>query len=285
MSIESLDNLSYQVSFEISEELQEIAVALLGEFGFYAFDESDSTLLAYIYKSDFDEKSFADFLAGFPDIFPKNYNLALLEKENWNKKWESNFENVIIDNICEIYPSFSEPEADCELKICIEPKMSFGTGHHATTRLMIKLMSNLDFFEKSVLDVGCGTGILGIYGLKRGAKLTDGIDIDDWCIENSKENAELNQVTFNKLLLGGKSVLPNKKYNFILANINTNAIIDMLQELDSRLKDHGILLISGFYVQDLDRLKTELAKFPNLIQQYIIQYDNWAAMQLVYSAK
>ena len=247
-------NSSYRkIAFTVSGEVSDVLIALLADLGFEGFEEKTSTVDAYIESADFDEEALQSRIAmiAHADI---SYRVSELPRQNWNKQWEENYPSVFIDDFCQIVPSFRQPESGYIHHLIIDPKMSFGTGNHATTRLMIRLMSNYTFLSKKVLDMGCGTGILGILAIKMGANRVLGIDIDEWSKENAKENARLNQAEKIRFKLGDVSAIPGENYDVIFANINRNVLLKDISLYNKHLKPGGHLLLSGFYTADLEKI-------------------------------
>ena len=203
----------------------------------------------------------------------------ILAEQNWNKAWEANFNPIIIENKVFIRADFHQSRPDM-LELIIHPRMTFGTGHHETTRGMMELMTKLDFTDKSVLDMGCGTGILGIYALKSKALAVDFIDNDKHCYENTIENIQKNQLANQRVFLTDR--LDNgKKYDYILANIHKNIILNQLADYKRHLKPNGRLLISGFYESDKYEI-LEKAKQNGLCFEEKNLIKEWLTIKLKY---
>ena len=270
-----------QLSIETSHSLRDVLVALLGEIGYEGFLETENGLDAYISSEDYDESALKDMI-GFLDNPEIRYSASLLPDTNWNNKWEENYPSVFVDNFCQIIPSFRSPEEDFKHTLIIDPKMSFGTGNHETTRLMISQMERLDFHGNQVLDMGCGTAVLAILARKMGAKQITAIDIDPWSFENASENLSLNKVDNIHVVLGDASHIPDTKYDVILANINRNILLSDMHEYVQHLSEGGVLLISGFYEQDksvIDRLASSL----NLSARRQTIDNKWMAISYHYT--
>ncbi len=227
-----------------------ISAALTDE-GFEGFQQSGKALLAYIPSNRFSQKLLLQLIQ--KPVF-KNYSFEIsqstIQEQNWNKLWESNFEPVLIDNSCLIKAPFHEDTLENGIEIVIEPKMSFGTGHHATTRLMVSEILKTDLKGKSVLDLGTGTGILAILAAKMGAKDITAVDNDEWAFENSRENFLRNSEKKIITILGDTSKVQNKTYDIIFANINKQVILSELSHWIKLLNNNGILLISGILEED-----------------------------------
>ena len=234
-------------------QTSDILVAQLSEIDFDSFQEVDSGLIGYIEKQKFNEEK-------IKKIIPNNIEFTYKEMPdvNWNETWESNFESIIINDQCAIRATFHK-KIDVKYEI-INPKMSFGTGHHETTYLMISKLLELNLKEKVVLDMGCGTGILGILASMKGAKTVDGIDIEEWAYENCIENCEINQIENFKTILGDVNKITGEKYDVIIANINRNVLLNDLHLYCASLNKGGIILLSGFYEEDFNLINQEAQK-------------------------
>jgi len=236
--------ISYQIN-ESSTDQQEILVAMLEDYGFDGFEQTNAQLIANGYKGSLDELAIESYLTEQAIGFTK----SVLDEENWNEKWERSFEPIVIDEFCAVRASFHKPISNVMHEIIITPKMSFGTGHHATTWMMMKAMESLEFEGKSVIDFGTGTGILAILAEKMGAKNIEAIDYDDWCIENGNENVESNNCA-QIHLYKGDNLAALQPVDIILANINKNVILANFPDLQRLLAKKGVLLISGILIED-----------------------------------
>ncbi|RTL56205.1 MAG: 50S ribosomal protein L11 methyltransferase [Sphingobacteriales bacterium] len=237
-------------------EQNEILIALLSENSYDGFEEGDNSLTAFISETDFNEESLKETLQSFQLIFTKE----IIAEKNWNEEWEKNFEPVLVDDFCAVRASFHQPITHVQNEILITPKMSFGTGHHATTYMMMKSMEAIVFNGKSVLDFGTGTGVLAILAEKLGATAIYAIDNDEWSINNGKENIDNNHCT-NIRIEQKDNLNETGKYDIILANINRNVLLDNMQSIASSVKTNGIVLMSGFYDEDLTTLLESANKF------------------------
>ena len=239
-------NSYIQIEFQkISPEVSELLIAELSEIGYEGFEEKENGLVAFIPSYNFDEKILNEVITKYAVSFLK----SIIEENNWNAIWESNFEPISVDDFVGLRADFHEPIKGVEHEIVITPKMSFGTGHHATTFMMIQQMREIDFKEKTVFDFGTGTGILAILAERLGAASILAIDNDDWSITNASENLEKNNCIKVKLEKAD-SIIDNKHYDIILANINKNIILDNLSSLIKRLSPTGTLLLSGLLTED-----------------------------------
>lgn len=233
---------------------REILVAELGAIGFESFTESDDGgLSAYIQSDDWSEGILEQVQILSSDEVDFEVEREDIEQVNWNEEWEKNFEPIEVKGRVSVRAPFHEGEA-LEYNIVIEPKMSFGTGHHETTHLMIEYLLDTDLKGKSVLDMGCGTGILAIFSEMRGASEVEAIDIDSWCYENSVENVARNNCERIKVFEGDASLLTDQKFDVIIANINRNILLEDMSKYVGCLNPGGLLLLSGFYREDIEQI-------------------------------
>ena len=240
---------------DATEEKMEILVAILDSLNFEGITENESKAIAYIPTNLFDKSILEVSLAGVKDTLHATITKEekVIEK-NWNEEWEKNFEPVIVDHRCAIRAPFHEQFRNIEYVITISPKMAFGTGHHETTSLMISALLNMDLKGKVVLDMGSGTGVLGIMASQRGAKEVVGIDYDKWAYENTIENAALNEVTMS-VFHGSSDKIPEIEFDVVLANINRNILIEQASDYNQALNFCGKLLISGILAEDIDMVE------------------------------
>ena len=262
-----------QISIRVSaQEQKDILVALLENIGYEGFEEHEEEVLAYIPDGDYNE----DELKALLEPFGLSFSLKDIEPQNWNTQWESNFEPVVVEGICTIRASFHDIEVDTPYEIVITPKMSFGTGHHATTQLMVEQMSKMDFKGGKVLDFGTGTGILAILAEKLGAGPILAIDNDEWSYENSLENISVNNCRNIKVLQGSLELAENEN-DVILANINRHILLDYMSEMYIKLKDEGYILMSGLLKED-EIIITEAATAAGLKRINTSELNNWIAL-------
>ena len=228
----------------------EILIAELGSAGFESFVETETGVTAYIQKEEWTEAILSDIQILASEEFVIGYTTSEIEQVNWNAEWEKNFESIEVDEKCVVRAPF-HPKTNVPYEIVIEPKMSFGTGHHETTYMMLQHILENNFKNKRVLDMGCGTAVLAILAEMRGAKLIDAIDIDEWCFQNSEENVNRNNCRNISVHLGDASILAGKRYDIIIANINRNILLDDMHKYRKSLSEGGELYLSGFYSEDL----------------------------------
>lgn len=262
----------------VTESLKEPVIALLAEIGFSAFEETANGVNAYIEAPQYDEDQLGEML-GLLDSDSVEWKTKMIPAKNWNAQWESDYDAVHVGKFCQIVPSFQTPLSGFSYTVLIDPKMSFGTGHHDTTRLMIGNMEPIDIKGKSVLDMGCGTGILGILATKMGATSVFAIDIDGWSVENTLENIELNQVSGIKVLQGDASAIPETQFDMILANINRNILVQDIPTYIKSLVPGGHLLISGFYQEDINTL-LDICHRHQLEPIQTLESNNWISISL-----
>jgi ribosomal protein L11 methyltransferase len=274
-----MDNIyiEYNFTFSPKEPISEILIAELGNVGFESFVETENGVTGYIQKTDWNAEILADVFVLNSDEFSIEYNQNEVPQTNWNAEWEKNFEPIQVDDLVSIRAPFHE-NPNLKYDIVIEPKMSFGTGHHETTHMMVQHLLQLDLENKKVLDMGCGTGILAIFAEMKGAKPLDAIDIDNWCYENSVENVTRNNCENISVYEGDAALLVDKKYDVIIANINRNILLMDMKVYTNCLEAGGILLLSGFYEQDIPVIDAEVIKYGLKLEKFI-QRNNWVALK------
>ncbi len=270
-----------QISFQnVEADKAEILIALLSDAGFTGFEEAESTLEAFIPMSNFDQIEFDRLV----ESTNTSYSKSVIKEINWNEKWESDFEPVCIYTkngkpFVKIRAGFHKPDASFEHEVIITPKMSFGTGHHATTYLMVDRMGEIDFKNKSVIDFGTGTGVLAILAEKLGSISVIAIDNDDWSINNALENTEINFCR-NVQVVKAESISNIDAAHIILANINLNVIIANLPAIKAASLPGAIILFSGIMLADEEILSEEIIK-AGLIMNAIFRRENWLAISAV----
>lgn len=243
-------------------EYAEILMAEIAEAGFDSFLETDKGFEAYVENDQFDKKQLADIQQKYKHVKPLLLFEDRIQKQNWNEEWEKNLQPILVEDQCLIRAEFHKIEKKYPYEIIITPKMSFGTGHHQTTYLMIKSQLQLDHDNKRVMDAGCGTGILSIMASKRGAASVEAFDIDEWSVINGQENIENNRCANIHLQQGKISDLKfSGAFDIILANINKNVLLAEIETYADYLRPSGQLLLSGFYTTDIDDLLKQASKF------------------------
>ncbi len=263
-----------QFDFEVTPgEKAEALIAVLGNFNFEGFEETDTCLKGFIAEDKLDAESIITISELFPNIL---YKKSSIENINWNQQWEENFHPVIIGDFVAIRAHFHPSVTDVQHEIIITPKMSFGTGHHATTHMLIELMQAINFEDKKVLDFGTGTGVLAILAEKMGAAEVLAIDNDEWSIENSKENFVENHCEAINIVLDD-SIKTLHKFDVILANINLNIILGNLNTMAASANENAIILLSGFLKQDEQAIKSALTS-NNLVYKNTLQRGEWIAI-------
>ncbi|WP_299013255.1 50S ribosomal protein L11 methyltransferase [uncultured Polaribacter sp.] len=274
-----MDNIYIEYNFTISpkEPATEILIAELGNAGFESFVETENGVTAYIQKQEWKETILDTIFVLNSEEFSIAYQQTEVAQTNWNAEWEKNFTPIQVDDLVSIRAPFHE-NPNLKYDIVIEPKMSFGTGHHETTHMMVQHLLQLDLKNKKVLDMGCGTGILAIFAEMKGAKPIDAIDIDNWCYENSLENVSRNNCKHISVYEGDSGLLVGKKYQVIIANINRNILLMDMKIYTNCLEENGVLLLSGFYKEDIPIIDAEVAKY-NLKLETFIQRNNWVALK------
>lgn len=245
-----------EVSFQISplQPASEILMAELSLLPFESYLEEDDGLKAFIQKPDYYKGILNEVDILKNPEFNISYKITEIEDQNWNAKWESEYEPVLIDDRCYIRAPFHNSK-EVEYEIIIEPQMSFGTAHHETTHQMIQLLMNEDVDGKRVLDMGSGTAVLAILASKKGAAHIDAIDIDEWAFNNAQDNVTKNKLNNIKVLMGGAELLTDQQYDLVLANINKNILLADMHHYEKVMADHAKILFSGFYEYDLNDIK------------------------------
>lgn len=254
-----------KVSVELhpySGDAADVMIAVLGDMGFESFEENETGFDAYVPSEDFDPEAVKQIQLPFDDVM-YSFSVEEIPDQNWNEVWEKNyFQPIVIGNQCVVRGPFHPQFPEIPYQIVIEPKMAFGTGHHETTGMMLQHILEHDFKGLSVLDMGCGTGILGILASMRGAAEVLGIDIDKWCTDNTEENCSLNRIHNMQVGLGGAELLPQTEtFDVVLANINRNILLADMERYAKCLKTGGMLFLSGFYAADLDVINAETCKY------------------------
>jgi len=262
-------------------DFSEILMAEIADAGFDTFMETEKGFEAYAEQEKFDNNLLDHVQEKYNHVKPLLFFRDKIEKQNWNEEWEKNLQPIIVEDQCLVRAEFHKIEKKYPYEIIITPKMSFGTGHHQTTYLMLKNQMQMNFEKKRVMDAGCGTAILSIMASKRGAKVIEAFDIDEWSVINGKENIENNHCLNIHLYQGKLSDMKfDGKFDVILANINRNVLLEELSLYANSMSAGGELLLSGFYTHDIDDLKKEAAKH-KLEETHRDERETWAALRLV----
>ena len=273
--------LGYHFTIEPRELGSEILIAQLGEEAFESFIETDLGIVAYVQKELCTDAILNDIQILSSSEFKISYSIEEIEQVNWNEEWEKNFEAIDVAGKCHVRAPFHS-KTNAEYDIVIEPKMSFGTGHHETTHMMIQHLLETNVTNLKILDMGCGTAILAILAEMKGAKPIDAIDIDNWCYLNSIENAERNNCKFITVYEGDASLLTNKNYDMIIANINRNILLNDMKLYSNSLNSNGILLLSGFYTEDIPFIEACCIE-NGLTFVKKLERNNWVSLKYIKS--
>ena len=270
-----MNYIEYDFTVSPTEMGAEILMAELAEVGFDSFEDTPTGIKAYIPKDSWNEQILQDiYLLSNPE-FTISYQITEIEQVNWNEEWEKNFSPIVVEDLCTVRASF-HPVPNTHYDIVITPKMSFGTGHHETTYMMLQQLLPLSLEGAKVLDMGCGTGILAIMAALRGARDITAIDIDPWCVENATENVQQNDCSFIIIKEGDVSLIAGEQYNLILANINRNILLSDIPAYAQALLPEGLLLVSGFYIEDLPAIQ-ECAEAVGLRYISHIERNRWVS--------
>ena len=271
-----------KISFTLNpdnQENREILIAVLSDLTFESFDESEDCVMGYIPGESVNLQEIKDIATALP--FSVDMENEMIPDQNWNEIWEKNyFKPLLIGNRCLVRAPFHTEYEPAEFELVIEPKMAFGTGNHETTTLVAEQILKMDLVGKTILDMGCGTGILGMLASLKGAKSVTAIDIDTWSFESTVENSRLNNIFNIEAILGDAGLLGTESYDIIFANIQKNVIIKVLPAYNSVLQSGGNIYLSGFYTQDMPDIKRK-AESLGLIETGYQEKNNW----VVYSFK
>ena len=261
-------------------EYAEILMAEIAEAGFDTFMENEKGFEAYAEQDHFDPQKLQDIKEKYVPFTPVVFYHDQIEKKNWNEEWEKNYEPILVEDTCLIRAGFHIPEKNYRYEIIITPKMSFGTGHHQTTYLMIKNQMDIDHKNKMVMDAGCGTAILSVMASKLGATRVEAFDIDEWSVINGQENCEVNACNNITIQQGKLSDLTfENNFDIVLANINKNILLQEMHQYAAYLNHGGLLLLSGFYEKDIPDLLAEAHRY-DLHQVSTDVREHWAALLL-----
>ncbi len=270
------------ISIQLQEEFFELAYALTSDLSGFLGAEEGFDLIKFTFDPVlFSESELAEFISELSEQTDKQitFEKSFVEEQNWNAEWESTIKPLVIDDYFCIYPSWSKPEKSYPVSIEIDPKMSFGTGYHETTRLMLQSLKSLDLKGKTILDCGTGTGVLAIAAIILKAESCFAFDIDEWSFENSVENAEKNSVSEKiEFVLGGYEVIPaDKKYEIILANVNKNIHSEFGDYYSTHIQKNGLLILSGLLKYDENQM-LELFQKKGFVHQFTNSENEWICM-------
>lgn len=269
-----------KLSVICNAEFSEILMAETAEAGFDTFLETENGFEAFCEEEKFNPKALSEIKDKYSFVSPLNFTFDKIQKQNWNEEWEKNLEHIIVDDRCLVRAEFHRIEKKYPYEIIITPKMSFGTGHHQTTCLMLKAQLDLDHKAKRVMDAGCGTAILSIMASKCGAHSVEAFDIDEWSVINGNENVQNNGCGNINIRQGKISDLSfDGLFDIVLANINKNVLLSEMGLYAEQLADGGMLLLSGFYVKDIDDLKAKAAEF-SFVEVGRDEKESWASLLL-----
>lgn len=261
-------------------EFSDILIAEIGDAGFDTFIENENGFEGYAEGENFDRNRLDEIKTRYQLLTPIEYSFERVEKQNWNEIWENNYEPINVEDKCLIRAEFHKPDKKYQYEIIITPKMSFGTGHHQTTYLMIKNQMGIDHANKIVMDAGCGTAILSIMASKLGAKHVEAFDIDEWSVTNGSENIDVNNCSNIHQQQGKISDLTfDGNFDIILANINKNVLLREMAQYAAYLNPGGLLLLSGFFEDDIDDLLNEASRY-RLKEVRRDERERWAALLL-----
>ena len=274
-----MDYIELTVTVTPREPFAEILISALADDGFESFVETEDGFQAYIQEGHYTPGMEQANWAWQLDGMKVSASVKKIPRVNWNAEWEKNFQPILVDDQVYIHAPFHPAKPEIPYQLLIEPKMSFGTGHHQTTHMMVQYVLELDFTDKAVLDMGCGTGVLAILAKQRGAAATWAIDIDEWAVENTLENAERNHVALTAQK-GGVEVMPDMQFDIILANINKNVLLADMAAYANVLKENGTIVFSGFYTHDLADITNEAAR-NGLRFMDSKERDTWQAARFV----
>lgn len=266
-----------------NETVTDVLSALCGDIGFESFMEAENGIKGYIQEALYNEDALRGMLENFPmENTEISFEAVPQEDKDWNEEWEKNFfQPIILDNRCVIHSTFHKNVPQAEYDILINPQMAFGTGHHETTSLILGELLDAELKGKSVLDMGCGTSILAILASMRGADPITAIDIDDWCVNNSKDNIALNQIHNITVELGDASSLKGRSpFDIIIANINRNILLNDMAQYVSCMHPGSEIYMSGFYVEDIPFIRAKGEELGLRFLHYK-EKNNWAAVKLI----
>lgn len=272
----------YEVKFSFEKDVEQWQKDLLKDdllsIGFDSFVDDENYFLAYCPKKDFEREKISVLVSNNNITDKTKIEINFILDQDWNSTWEETAPSVEFQDFCIVRKENNPKPSGVKYDIIINPKMSFGSANHQTTAMIINLMKDIEMKEKDVMDMGCGTAVLAILAKKMGAKYVEAIDNDDWAYNNAKENISKNNVDVN-VFLGGSEKISNRKFDVFIANINLNILLDNINEYVKHIKDKGVMIMSGFYEEDIDTL-TKILEKNNIYLKHKTIKDNWAAIIL-----
>lgn len=272
-----MDYTCVYLTVEPLQPARDVLIGALADAGFESFAETETGVEAYIQMNSFNELDLKNIIEKYSSLGTVSYRTEMIPAQNWNAVWESDFQPIEVTDVCRVRAPF-HPSKNLPYELVIQPKMSFGTGHHETTFLMLQQMLNLDIRDKDVLDMGSGTAVLALLASKMQARQVVAIDIDQWCYENALENAEINKAVNIAVEKGDVTAIGHRTFHVILANINKNVLMQDIQAYSDHLHPMGLLLISGFYNADVPDL-VRAAASAGLVLQSQQEKNQWTMLQ------
>ncbi len=275
-----------ELSIEVSPKEQgcDVLIAQLSELNFESFVESELGCTAYIQEDQFHEEDVKQLFLSYSEIFKIKYSSKIIQQQNWNKEWESSFQPIEVDGKCYIRAPFHDAPKVFLYDVIIEPKMSFGTGHHNTTQLMIQKLMSLNVGNKSLLDMGCGTGVLAIVASMMGANPITAIDTDEWSYENTIENLQKNNINNVLVHKGDARILDGNIFHTILANINKNVLLMDMEKYVGSLEQNGNLILSGFFETDVQEISSRAEGLGLKFESKVVN-DQWTMLHFINTNK
>ncbi|MCB0496329.1 MAG: 50S ribosomal protein L11 methyltransferase [Cyclobacteriaceae bacterium] len=266
-----------EITVSCKPDFIEILIAEFAAIGFDTFQENESGFTTFV-EGEFDAAIIDQVAEQYGVVASFNYSTKDVEKQNWNEEWEKHYEPIVVEEKCIVKAPFHQDVPTYPIELLITPKMSFGTGHHETTYLMLAEMLEMDFHASNVMDAGTGTGVLAILAKKRGAQHVFAFDVDDWCVENTMENAELNHVELHVIKASIEGIEQQPEYDVLLANINKNVLLSQMNYYAGVLRQGGDMLLSGFYTEDIEDIK-EQAHQEGFVFEKKRERNNWSMLR------
>jgi ribosomal protein L11 methyltransferase len=275
-----MNYIELTITVEPKEQGSDVLIAQLSELEYESFVENEAGFCAYIQEQHYDESRLNLALSLYADFFKISHSSKIIPQQNWNKEWESSFQPIEVDGRCYIRAPFHPAKAGFLYDVIIEPKMSFGTGHHHTTQLMIRKLMLMDVKNRALLDMGCGTGVLAIVASMMGADPITAIDIDEWSYENTLENLEKNNINNVLVHKGNAEILQKKIFHTILANINKNVLLADLPVYVQSLEKGGNLILSGFFETDITELSLKASELGLKFEDKAVS-EQWTMLHFI----